>query len=198
MGVVAGAPSDHAVEHAPRHRAGAAPASRAARRGPPLPGRLPAAAGRPVWRADVAFTRQRVAVFVDGCYWHGCPEHGPKKFGTNAQFWTDKIAANRDRDAGPPRLVAGAVGGAALLGARGPRRAARRRCEAAGRGAATCRAGVDSPFRPTYVSSLPTLVPPWLTGPLRLGRRGARRPRSRFDRRGFCRLTRRVRQSRRS
>lgn len=50
-------------------------------------------------RADVAFTRSRVAVFVDGCYWHGCPTHGPKKFGTNAEFWTAKIAANRARDA---------------------------------------------------------------------------------------------------
>jgi DNA mismatch endonuclease (patch repair protein) len=50
-------------------------------------------------RADVAFTRQRVAVFLDGCYWHGCPEHGPRRFGTNSDFWTDKIAANRTRDA---------------------------------------------------------------------------------------------------
>lgn len=50
-------------------------------------------------RADVVFTRQRVAVFVDGCYWHECPEHGPTKFGTNSVFWTDKIAANRARDA---------------------------------------------------------------------------------------------------
>lgn len=46
----------------------------------------------------MAFTRWRIAVFVDGCYWHGCPEHGPRKFGTNAEFWTDKIAANRVRD----------------------------------------------------------------------------------------------------
>jgi DNA mismatch endonuclease (patch repair protein) len=39
-----------------------------------------------------------VAVFVDGCFWHGCPEHGtwPKE---NADWWRDKIEANRRRDA---------------------------------------------------------------------------------------------------
>ncbi|MBM7771669.1 DNA mismatch endonuclease (patch repair protein) [Actinokineospora baliensis] len=47
--------------------------------------------------ADVVFTRARVAVFVDGCFWHGCPEHAtwPKR---NAQFWRDKIEGNRRRD----------------------------------------------------------------------------------------------------
>ncbi|MGP5413801.1 very short patch repair endonuclease [Brachybacterium paraconglomeratum] len=50
-------------------------------------------------RADIVFTRRRVAVFIDGCYWHGCPEHFvPPK--ANAQYWAGKIAANmaRDRD----------------------------------------------------------------------------------------------------
>lgn len=47
--------------------------------------------------ADVVFTRARVAVFVDGCYWHGCPEHHrPAKKG--AAFWQDKIAGNQARD----------------------------------------------------------------------------------------------------
>jgi DNA mismatch endonuclease (patch repair protein) len=48
-------------------------------------------------RADVAFVRARVAVFVDGCFWHGCPEHGtwPK---ANAIWWRTKIEANRRRD----------------------------------------------------------------------------------------------------
>jgi DNA mismatch endonuclease, patch repair protein len=48
-------------------------------------------------RADVAFPRQRVAVMVDGCFWHGCPEHGtwPKR---NAEWWREKIEANRRRD----------------------------------------------------------------------------------------------------
>lgn len=47
--------------------------------------------------ADVVFTRQRLAVFVDGCFWHGCPLHGtwPK---SNAKFWRDKIETNRRRD----------------------------------------------------------------------------------------------------
>ncbi|MFJ1590225.1 very short patch repair endonuclease [Kitasatospora albolonga] len=47
--------------------------------------------------ADVVFTKSRVAVFVDGCYWHGCPEHHrPAK--KDAQFWQEKIAGNRARD----------------------------------------------------------------------------------------------------
>lgn len=48
--------------------------------------------------ADIVFPRQRVAVFIDGCFWHGCPEHfvPPKK---NAKWWAEKIKANRDRDA---------------------------------------------------------------------------------------------------
>lgn len=46
---------------------------------------------------DIAFTRQRVAVFCDGCFWHGCPIHAttPK---TNREWWMDKIAANKARD----------------------------------------------------------------------------------------------------
>ena len=52
---------------------------------------------RPRRRADIAFTKARVAVFVDGCFWHGCPIHGtwPK---SNAEFWRDKIETNRRRD----------------------------------------------------------------------------------------------------
>ncbi|MDX3388266.1 very short patch repair endonuclease [Streptomyces niveiscabiei] len=47
--------------------------------------------------ADVVFTKVRVAVFVDGCYWHGCPEHHrPAKKG--AAFWQEKIAGNQARD----------------------------------------------------------------------------------------------------
>jgi DNA mismatch endonuclease, patch repair protein len=49
-------------------------------------------------RADIAFPKQRVAVFVDGCFWHGCPVHGswPR---ANSGFWRDKILANVQRDA---------------------------------------------------------------------------------------------------
>ena len=47
--------------------------------------------------ADMVFPRSRVAVFVDGCFWHGCPEHfNPPR--TNARYWQAKIARNRDRD----------------------------------------------------------------------------------------------------
>ena len=50
-------------------------------------------------RADIIFGPAKVAVFVDGCYWHGCPEHYvPPK--TNPGYWSPKIAGNsaRDRD----------------------------------------------------------------------------------------------------
>jgi DNA mismatch endonuclease (patch repair protein) len=46
---------------------------------------------------DIAFTRVRVAIFVDGCFWHGCPEHASWP-ASNAEWWADKISANRERD----------------------------------------------------------------------------------------------------
>ena len=48
-------------------------------------------------RADVVFTRPRVAVFVDGCFWNVCPLHGsqPK---TNTSYWGAKLRRNRERD----------------------------------------------------------------------------------------------------
>jgi DNA mismatch endonuclease (patch repair protein) len=49
-------------------------------------------------RADIAFTRAKVAVFIDGCFWHGCPDHGTTPR-TNSEFWSAKIARNRERDA---------------------------------------------------------------------------------------------------
>lgn len=47
--------------------------------------------------ADVAFSGLHIVVFVDGCFWHGCPEHAtwPK---ANADFWRSKILANKERD----------------------------------------------------------------------------------------------------
>jgi len=48
-------------------------------------------------RVDIVFTRARVAVFVDGCFWHGCPEHG-RVPSTNGQYWPAKLARNRARD----------------------------------------------------------------------------------------------------
>lgn len=52
---------------------------------------------RPRRGADVAFSGLRVAVFIDGCFWHGCPQHAtwPK---ANADFWRSKILANKERD----------------------------------------------------------------------------------------------------
>jgi DNA mismatch endonuclease (patch repair protein) len=48
-------------------------------------------------RPDVVFTRWRVAVFVDGCFWHGCPDHQhvPKR---NRDYWVPKLQANVERD----------------------------------------------------------------------------------------------------
>lgn len=50
-------------------------------------------------RADIVFTRARVAVFIDGCFWHGCPVHGRSTFNHNADYWPAKIAANAASDA---------------------------------------------------------------------------------------------------
>lgn len=50
--------------------------------------------------ADIVFTRLRVAVFVDGCFWHGCPDcYGDRQHKTNTWYWPAKIARNRARDA---------------------------------------------------------------------------------------------------
>jgi DNA mismatch endonuclease, patch repair protein len=46
---------------------------------------------------DLLFRRSRVAVFVDGCFWHGCPDHGSSPV-TNGAYWAAKIDANRRRD----------------------------------------------------------------------------------------------------
>jgi DNA mismatch endonuclease (patch repair protein) len=55
--------------------------------------------------ADLVFRGARVAVFVDGCFWHGCPDHfvAPR---TNAAYWATKIGRNRDRDAETDALLA--------------------------------------------------------------------------------------------
>jgi DNA mismatch endonuclease (patch repair protein) len=49
------------------------------------------------WSADVVFTKHRVAVFVDGCFWHACPLHF-KPPARNKDYWQPKIARNRLRD----------------------------------------------------------------------------------------------------
>jgi DNA mismatch endonuclease, patch repair protein len=49
-------------------------------------------------RADIVFIKARVAIFIDGCFWHGCPEHGRNAFNYNADYWPTKIASNVARD----------------------------------------------------------------------------------------------------
>lgn len=54
--------------------------------------------------ADIVFRCKRVCVFVDGCYWHGCPLHfTPPK--TNRAWWVEKIQANVDRDLRQTQLL---------------------------------------------------------------------------------------------
>lgn len=48
-------------------------------------------------RADIVFPKQRVAIFIDGCYWHACPEHGTSAR-TNADYWSAKLKRNVDAD----------------------------------------------------------------------------------------------------
>ena len=58
-------------------------------------------------RADLLFASERLAVYIDGCFWHGCPLHGtlPK---ANAEWWQDKLQSNRDRDRDTDRRLADA------------------------------------------------------------------------------------------
>jgi DNA mismatch endonuclease, patch repair protein len=49
-------------------------------------------------KADIVFGPDRVAVFVDGCFWHGCPEHGRRRHDVNGWYWPAKIDRNRRRD----------------------------------------------------------------------------------------------------
>ena len=58
--------------------------------------RLDLDSGRRV-RPDIAFTARKVAVFVDGCFWHACPEHGSKPR-ANEWYWGPKLIKNVERD----------------------------------------------------------------------------------------------------
>lgn len=49
-------------------------------------------------RADIVFRRARIAIFIDGCFWHGCPEHY-RRPSSNKAYWNDKLQRNRQRDA---------------------------------------------------------------------------------------------------
>jgi len=48
-------------------------------------------------RADIVFTKWKVAIYIDGCFWHGCPIHAtvPKR---NADYWVPKLQRNVERD----------------------------------------------------------------------------------------------------
>ena len=58
-------------------------------------------------RPDIVFTRKRIAVFVDGCFWHSCPEHGSRP-SVNQSYWSPKLARNAERDERNTRMLTGA------------------------------------------------------------------------------------------
>jgi DNA mismatch endonuclease (patch repair protein) len=49
------------------------------------------------WKPDIAFSGKKVAVFIDGCFWHGCPKHYtcPE---SHKKFWREKVRRNMERD----------------------------------------------------------------------------------------------------
>ena len=50
-------------------------------------------------RADIVFGPAKVAVYIDGCFWHGCPDHSRPDTKANPGYWSEKMARNRARDA---------------------------------------------------------------------------------------------------
>lgn len=58
-------------------------------------------------RVDVAFPKRRLAVFVDGCFWHGCPDHGNSPR-SNVGYWLPKLRRNIERDREVDELLTGA------------------------------------------------------------------------------------------
>ncbi len=58
-------------------------------------------------RADLVFGPARVAVYIDGCFWHGCPLHGNSPR-TNTEYWRTKLDGNRARDSDTDRRLADA------------------------------------------------------------------------------------------
>jgi DNA mismatch endonuclease (patch repair protein) len=55
-------------------------------------------------RADIVFGPARVAVYVDGCFWHSCPEHGTRPK-ANAEWWERKLDRNQERDRETDRVL---------------------------------------------------------------------------------------------
>lgn len=60
--------------------------------------------GRPRRSIDIAFTRRRLAVFIDGCFWHRCPEHATFP-ASNSEWWGAKLDANAARDHDTNRVL---------------------------------------------------------------------------------------------
>jgi DNA mismatch endonuclease, patch repair protein len=58
-------------------------------------------------RPDIAFTARRVAVFVDGCFWHNCPEHG-RNPAVNEWYWAPKLRRTAERDRAADAALAAA------------------------------------------------------------------------------------------
>ena len=55
-------------------------------------------------RPDIFFPARKIAIFIDGCFWHGCPDHCqiPK---TNQPFWESKLSKNKSRDKEVSRVL---------------------------------------------------------------------------------------------
>jgi DNA mismatch endonuclease (patch repair protein) len=60
--------------------------------------------GAPRRTIDIAFTRAKLAVFIDGCFWHGCPDHAQVP-SANRDWWITKLEKNRTRDMDTTRLL---------------------------------------------------------------------------------------------
>lgn len=56
-------------------------------------------------KPDFVFAKLKLAIFVDGCFWHGCPDHGRREHRVNAWYWPEKIQRNVDRDADTTRRL---------------------------------------------------------------------------------------------
>jgi DNA mismatch endonuclease, patch repair protein len=61
--------------------------------------------GAPRRTIDIAFTKAKLAVFIDGCFWHGCPEHRGAVPASNSEWWKAKIDRNRARDLDTDELL---------------------------------------------------------------------------------------------
>lgn len=58
-----------------------------------------------VIKPDIVFTRVKLCCFVDGCWWHGCEQHGRRTTAKNNEYWHAKIARNRERDSEQAALL---------------------------------------------------------------------------------------------